>query len=73
MRTPAGSEVTVTGPFPACAAERTVTSGAPAVACGPVTFSIAGTAGEQIGVGERSWITITIPNDCNHLDYSYGS
>lgn len=47
MRTPAGKEVTVTGPFPACPADRTVTSGAPVVACGPVTFSTAGTAAER--------------------------
>lgn len=56
MRTPAGNEVTVTGPFPACPAERTVTNGGPVVACGPVTFSTAGTAtrvGEQNRVRQK--------------------
>lgn len=44
--TPAGSDVTVTGALPG-PAERTVTSGGPAVAAGgPVTFSTAGTPGQ---------------------------
>lgn len=43
MRTPAGSDVTVTGALPGVAAERTVTRGGPAPAAGPVTFSTAGT------------------------------